>query len=316
MLSNRKNAENVRVLPSGFTLVELLVVVGIIAILIAIIMPGLSAARQAARRTACAAKLQQIIVAAQVHAINHQGYYPLVGLMGGVVPADFKDPNASHYEYMYYTPMGVPNLIAPITMSLATVMGYPHAVDNATSDATQGQMETDNIGFIRHFICPSQGSTVTDLYQIPLLYELFPSGGGWCTYTEAQSYIFNEAILGYDDRFGRLQGRQSQIRQATKSMFCADGLGGSITNNRPSSFPAYSLGIPMSTVYNNVNTTPVTLADALTSRKVNGVTLAGDPQNFDRIRHHGKINIAFCDGHVETRNISSGDLASVYLLAP
>ena len=74
----------------------------------------------------------------------------------------------------------------------------------------------------------------------------------------------------------------------------------------------------MSTVYNvvdpvyGVSVAPtMTLADALT-----GDGLAGDPQNFDLHRHRGKINIAFCDGHVETRSITPQDLSSVYLMAP
>lgn len=63
----------------GFTLIEILVVVAIIALLISILLPSLRAAREQARRTVCAANLNQQHVGLRSYSIDYKGYLPWRG---------------------------------------------------------------------------------------------------------------------------------------------------------------------------------------------------------------------------------------------
>ena len=64
---------------SGFTLIEILVVIGIIALLAAILFPVLSRARENARRTTCLSNLQQLGLAFQQYTADYGRRYPGAG---------------------------------------------------------------------------------------------------------------------------------------------------------------------------------------------------------------------------------------------
>src|SRR5439155_12098843 len=71
--------------PSGFTLVELLVVIGIIALLISILLPTLAKAREGARQVKCLSNMRQLSLAAFTFAGENKGW--MVGRAGmGIVP--------------------------------------------------------------------------------------------------------------------------------------------------------------------------------------------------------------------------------------
>ncbi len=61
---------------AGFTLVELLVVIAVIAILAALLMPAFSSAKQKAGQTRCFGNLRQLALSIQLYSADHQGRLP------------------------------------------------------------------------------------------------------------------------------------------------------------------------------------------------------------------------------------------------
>lgn len=82
----------------AFTLVELLVVVGIIAVLMSILLPALNRANEAAKKTQCAANLRQLGQIFYLYANENRGYLPYqnwVSYVNTYLKVKKKYPNTS-----------------------------------------------------------------------------------------------------------------------------------------------------------------------------------------------------------------------------
>lgn len=80
-----------RIRSRGFTLVELLVVVAIIAVLIALLMPSLTRARESAKMVQCQSNMRQLVLAMTMYADANRSWFP-----GGAV---YNDPRLEDWVY-------------------------------------------------------------------------------------------------------------------------------------------------------------------------------------------------------------------------
>jgi len=303
---------------SAFTLVELLVVIGIITLLIAILLPSLTAARRQATLLVCASNQRQIVAASLMHAHEHQGYLQIAGNLETPnldpnnpalpIPDSISDASSLRYTYVNWY-QGLPGVTpVPYHAALAKYCGCGISMTSASDVDNWLNLPT---ALKKIFSCPA--SVRIDLTPprgqgTLLIVPVAPySFYGWSTNGD---YVINEGVTGFSyiapNESRRLRGKLSRVRSTSTTVLLADG------QPRPEpSVSWFSDGWVLWTPTDPNGT--VTLADAWLDRTRSN-TRTASKDNFDPYRHKGKMNVAFLDGHVETLPMTAEGLSSAVLI--
>lgn len=322
MRSNRPNAR-------AFTLVELLVVIGIIGLLIGILLPALSKARQQAYIVKCGSNLRQITNACLMRANESGGFLPLAGEI--VIPQNatgpdgmargLNDPYRKRYTYAKAPGTRGGEMPVPLPAAIAPYLGFKNLPYNNWDQLDQALNERTNVWQL--FMCPSTDSwqyrrrftsaaDTTPVNQGTMMaiktpYYWSKASAAWSTNTD---YGINEGVFGYNWAKGfnerRLGGQITRVKNPANVMLFSDA---KRRFNRAYQFmedgwicwsPDYS-----------IDGGPTPLSEAL---KPAGQAKVLDRSMFDYTRHRKKMNVAFADGHVELVAIEEGALSKVLVL--
>ncbi len=201
---------------SGFTLIELLVVIAIIGVLVALILPAVQSARDAARRTQCSNNLKQIGLALHNY---HQalGVFPMGGSKN-----NRKLDGDSYDQWCVWSSLGA--LLPGLEHSpMFNAINFDFAPE-ITDGVSHPMNATVNLAVVGMFLCPSDsraGQQNTCSYQGSYgttTNDNYPQTGG-CTglFTVQQSFgipactdgtsgtvAFAEALVGDGMGYGRI----------------------------------------------------------------------------------------------------------------
>ena len=289
-----------RTIRPAFTLVEVLVTIGIIGLLIAILLPALSVARASGRTTACLAGQREIGRAFVLRAGNHSGYTQLAGVIevpAGSAPADTAaacdDSGRTRYTYINLGPLGggpVDAMLQSPEEDLVDYLGFFGQYAGTPGEPGPDDASPWRCGEVRG----------EPLRQFTAYYR---TGDDFTTLLANPRWVdfaFNEGFFGLnqkDQDHRRLRGQLSAARESSRLVFLGDATYGPESGSVLTWAPRYGTVHPTDPPDGISGATgPVPLAAAFDAPDDPRVFRSALPDG----RHRGGANVLFADGHAVT----------------
>ncbi len=253
----------------GFTLVELLVTIGIIALLISILLPALGRAREAANQVKCLSNLRQIGMAMLMYTSDNGGYFP------AAARADRQQKN----DYIFWQQPS----IYWNTALFSVALGNPRSLDNGALVRYMGKRFDPQI-----WTCPSD-----DTASHVALYTLVPGVYPHYPYSYSMNYLLDSTYdsIGPTAWMGGVV-KISKVRHSSSTILMVEE-GVSTINDGTWA------------MVSSPDTTPVPGPDLLSVRHDHTAILPdgtlGTLSGYDAVvgikNARAKGNVGFCDGH-------------------
>ena len=249
---------------NAFTLVELLVVIGIIAVLISILLPALGRVRAQAKGAYCASNQRQLAIAVFSYANDNKGFFP---------PATYFAPNpnnpAAFIQFGWHTPQALGKYMRntsenPFYVNARTL--YCPIVFDRASSAPNGTWAAEfGIGY-------NAATSIRENFLQLRYPTVAPTDGNYA----AQEASLKTAMTKMK-RLGR-------VKDSSQTLMFTDVSGGLSTEG----------GSRFIQLYNGA---AATLNAPNTSS--NGMYATDPAKDAVSYRHGKRANVAFFDGHVE-----------------
>lgn len=277
----------------GFTLIELLVVVAIIALLMAIMLPSLARAREAAKAVACGSNMRQTSQAVMMFAQAHNDRAPGTAYYDSTSATNGKTGDLSWFELLNKEVFGKDNMLVRHTvnqglrpgLSIASTYGYARGKIYCPSSVLA---TTPNTGFWRSYIM-----------------NLYVNGGRFSNRDGGGSAW---GIGGPDGEYGQAVTPPASI----DPYYVRYSLGAKLTAYQaPASKYMFWEGDRATDTAGENTGNDVLGTDAVYPVYSSGSTTQGGIISF---RHALRANVAYVDGHVDAIKFSSDERALKYML--